>query len=62
MTQAFLPLLRARAGGRIVNVSSIGGRLALPLAGPYTASKFALEAVSDSLRRELRGRGHATCR
>ena len=56
VTQAFLPLLRA-AGGRIVNISSIGGRLALPLAGPYAASKFALEAVSDSLRRELHGQG-----
>lgn len=54
--QHFLPLLRA-ARGRIVNVSSIGGRIALPLAGPYAASKFALEAVSDSLRRELRGQG-----
>ena len=54
--QAFLPLLRT-GGGRIVNISSIGGRLALPLAGPYAASKFALEAVSDSLRRELHGQG-----
>jgi NAD(P)-dependent dehydrogenase (short-subunit alcohol dehydrogenase family) len=54
--QAFLPLLRA-GRGRIVNVSSIGGRIALPLAGPYAASKFGLEAVSDSLRRELRGQG-----
>jgi NAD(P)-dependent dehydrogenase (short-subunit alcohol dehydrogenase family) len=56
VTQAFLPALR-RARGRIVNVSSIGGRLALPLGGPYHASKFALEAVSDSLRRELRHLG-----
>lgn len=54
--QRFLPLIRS-ARGRIVNVSSIGGRIALPLAGPYAASKFALEAVSDSLRRELRGQG-----
>jgi NAD(P)-dependent dehydrogenase (short-subunit alcohol dehydrogenase family) len=51
--QAFMPNLRA-ARGRIVNVSSIGGRIALPMVGPYAASKFALEAVSDSLRRELR--------
>ena len=56
VTQAFLPMLRA-ARGRIVNVSSIGGRVALPLLGPYAASKFALEAVSDSLRRELRHLG-----
>lgn len=51
--QAFLPNIR-EANGRIVNVSSIGGRIALPLVGPYAASKYALEAVSDSLRRELR--------
>lgn len=53
VTQAFLPLIR-RGSGRIVNMSSIGGRVALPLLGPYAASKFALEALSDSLRRELR--------
>jgi NAD(P)-dependent dehydrogenase (short-subunit alcohol dehydrogenase family) len=57
VTQAFLPALRASGDGRIVNVSSIGGRIALPLAGPYAASKFALEAVSDTLRRELRPEG-----
>ena len=51
--QAFLSNVR-EAKGRIVNVSSIGGRIALPLVGPYAASKFGLEAVSDSLRRELR--------
>jgi NAD(P)-dependent dehydrogenase (short-subunit alcohol dehydrogenase family) len=51
--QAFLPLLRA-SRGRVVNISSIGGLVALPLLGPYAASKFALEAVSDSLRREMR--------
>jgi NAD(P)-dependent dehydrogenase (short-subunit alcohol dehydrogenase family) len=51
--QALLPALR-RARGRIVNVTSIGGRMALPLVGPYAASKFGLEAVSDSLRREVR--------
>jgi NAD(P)-dependent dehydrogenase (short-subunit alcohol dehydrogenase family) len=52
VTQAFLPALR-QAQGRIVNVSSIGGRVALPLMGSYNASKFGIEAVSDSLRREL---------
>jgi NAD(P)-dependent dehydrogenase (short-subunit alcohol dehydrogenase family) len=56
VTQAFIPALR-RAGGRIVNVSSIGGRVAAPLLSPYNASKFALEGVSDSLRRELRAQG-----
>ena len=52
LTQACLPLLRA-GRGRIVNMSSISGRFASPLLGPYAASKFAVEALSDSLRREL---------
>jgi NAD(P)-dependent dehydrogenase (short-subunit alcohol dehydrogenase family) len=56
VTQAFLPALRA-GRGRIVNVSSIGGRMAAPLLGAYNASKFGLEAVSDSLRRELHSQG-----
>jgi len=54
VTQAFLPLLKAcPGGGRIVNMSSLAGRAAMPFLGPYAASKFALEAVSDALRREL---------
>jgi NAD(P)-dependent dehydrogenase (short-subunit alcohol dehydrogenase family) len=52
VTQAFLPLLKA-ARGRIVNISSVAGRGALPFMGPYAASKFGLEAISDSWRREL---------
>jgi NAD(P)-dependent dehydrogenase (short-subunit alcohol dehydrogenase family) len=52
VTKAFLPLLR-RSGGRIVNMSSVGGRVAQPFAGPYIASKFALEGVTDVLRIEL---------
>jgi NAD(P)-dependent dehydrogenase (short-subunit alcohol dehydrogenase family) len=56
VTQALLPGLRA-GRGRIVNVSSIGGRVALPLMSAYNASKFGLEAVSDSLRRELLAHG-----
>src|ERR687887_354312 len=53
VTQAFLPALR-KARGRIVNMGSIGGRVALPLLSPYAASKFALEGITDALRRELR--------
>jgi NAD(P)-dependent dehydrogenase (short-subunit alcohol dehydrogenase family) len=56
VTQACLPMLRA-AKGRIVNMSSISGAVASPYLGPYCASKFALEALSDSLRLELRNSG-----
>lgn len=52
VTQAFVPLLR-NARGRIVLMGSIGGRMATPFLGPYCASKFALEAMADSLRVEL---------
>lgn len=55
--KAFLPLLRRGDGGRIVNVSSAAGRTSNPLLGPYCASKFALEALSDALRLELRRDG-----
>jgi NAD(P)-dependent dehydrogenase (short-subunit alcohol dehydrogenase family) len=50
--QAFLPQIRS-ARGRIVNVSSIGGRNVSPFLGAYSASKFAIEAVGDTLRLEL---------
>jgi NAD(P)-dependent dehydrogenase (short-subunit alcohol dehydrogenase family) len=58
VTQAFAPLLKAQPGrdarpGRIVMISSVGGRIATPFMGPYNASKFAIEALTDSLRREL---------
>ncbi len=53
VTQALLPLIR-RGHGRIVNIGSISGKIAGPLVGAYAASKFALEALTDSLRRELR--------
>lgn len=53
VTQAVLAELR-RARGRIVNISSIAGRVAPPFLGPYAASKHALEALSDALRLELR--------
>jgi NAD(P)-dependent dehydrogenase (short-subunit alcohol dehydrogenase family) len=56
MTQALLPTL-LRSAGTVVNISSVGGRVALPTYGAYAGSKFALEAVSDSLRREVSGLG-----
>ena len=53
VTQQFLPLLRI-ARGRIINISSINGELSIPTSGIYSASKFALEAISDALRMELK--------
>lgn len=53
VTQAFLPLIRS-GGGRIVNISSVNGRVATRFNGAYCVSKFGLEALSDSLRLELR--------
>lgn len=58
VTQAFLPLLRAgSSAGRIINIGSQSGVVATPLFGPYAMSKFAMEALSDSLRLELAGQG-----
>jgi NAD(P)-dependent dehydrogenase (short-subunit alcohol dehydrogenase family) len=54
VTRAFLPAMRARGAGRIVNVSSIGGRMTLPLLGAYNSTKYAVESLSDALRMELR--------
>src|SRR5690606_14485702 len=53
VTQAFLPLLR-QGSGRVVNMSSISGKVTSPFLVPYSSSKYALEAFSDGLRRELR--------
>jgi NAD(P)-dependent dehydrogenase (short-subunit alcohol dehydrogenase family) len=52
LTQTLLPAL-IRSKGRVVNISSVGGRIAMATYGPYAGAKFALEAVSDSLRREI---------
>ncbi|MEO8091664.1 MAG: SDR family oxidoreductase [bacterium] len=53
VTRALLPMLRA-AQGRVVFMSSIGGRGSLPFTAPYNASKHAIEAIGDSLRQEMR--------
>jgi NAD(P)-dependent dehydrogenase (short-subunit alcohol dehydrogenase family) len=53
VTQALLEQIR-RADGRVVFISSIGGRIAFPFGGPYHASKFATEAIGDVFRQELR--------
>jgi NAD(P)-dependent dehydrogenase (short-subunit alcohol dehydrogenase family) len=53
VTQRVLPEMRKRRRGRIVNMSSVAGKIAGPIMGPYCASKHALEAISDSMRLEL---------
>ncbi len=57
MTQAVLPGMRARGSGYIVNVSSVGGRMAAPGSGFYSATKFAVEGMSDALRKEVKPLG-----
>ena len=57
LTQQLLPAMRERGRGRIVNISSIAGRWVSPGSGWYGASKFALEALSDALRLELKAFG-----
>lgn len=56
LTRALLPLLLT-SRGRIVNITSVGGRIAMANYGAYSAAKFAMEAVSDSLRREVQDFG-----
>lgn len=54
VTRAFLPRMRERRSGRIINVSSVGGRITLPYFGVYNSTKYAVESLSDALRYELR--------
>jgi NAD(P)-dependent dehydrogenase (short-subunit alcohol dehydrogenase family) len=54
VTRTFVPQMRARGDGRIINVSSLGGRLTLPFLGAYNSTKYAVESLSDALRVELR--------
>ena len=55
--QAVLPSMRRRRAGRIINISSLGGKVALPHMAPYSASKFALVGLSEGFRAELRQHG-----
>jgi NAD(P)-dependent dehydrogenase (short-subunit alcohol dehydrogenase family) len=57
LTQLVLPKMREQRWGKIVNVGSMGGRLSFPGGGHYHATKYAVEAISDALRFELRGFG-----
>jgi NAD(P)-dependent dehydrogenase (short-subunit alcohol dehydrogenase family) len=57
LTQLVLPGMRAQGWGKVVNISSMGGRLTFPGGGYYHATKYALEALSDALRFEVRGFG-----
>ena len=54
VTRAFLPKMLERRAGRIINVSSVGGRMTLPYFGVYNSTKYAVESLSDALRYELR--------
>jgi short-subunit dehydrogenase len=53
LIRTLIPVMRSQGAGRIINISSIAGRTAFPLGGLYSASKFALEGLSDALRMEL---------
>ncbi|RFS24733.1 SDR family NAD(P)-dependent oxidoreductase [Chitinophaga silvatica] len=57
LIQQVIPYMRQQHWGKIVNISSIGGKIATPLGGWYHASKFALEGLSDSLRNEVKSFG-----
>lgn len=59
LTNLCIPVFRASGSGRIVNVSSVLGRITMPFLGAYSASKHAMESFSDALRVELRGSGIA---
>jgi len=53
VTRAFAPAMQRRGSGRVLNISSLGGKVTFPLMGAYTATKYAVESMSDALRMEL---------
>lgn len=53
VTRAFVPAMMERQSGRVINVSSVGGRVTMPLFGAYNSTKYAVESLSDALRLEL---------
>jgi short-subunit dehydrogenase len=57
VSQAFIPFMRARKQGRIINISSVVGKVSIPLMGPYTSTKYAVESISDVMRLELSDAG-----
>jgi len=57
VTRAFVPRMRERGKGRIVNISSMGGKMTFPFMGAYNSTKYAVESLSDALRYELRAFG-----
>lgn len=57
LSQAVLPVMRGQGGGHLINISSVAGRRGAPWRSAYSATKFALGGLSDSLRQELRGTG-----
>jgi NAD(P)-dependent dehydrogenase (short-subunit alcohol dehydrogenase family) len=57
VSRAVVPRMKEQGQGHIINISSVGGALGLPFQGAYSASKFALEGLSESMRAELRGFG-----
>lgn len=61
MVYAFLPLMREKGAGTIVNISSIAGLISVPMYGIYSSSKYALEAMSEALRNEVRQFGVKVC-
>ena len=60
LSQVLIPHMRSQGNGKIINVSSLGGRIPFPTAGMYSCSKFALEALSDVMRMELKTFGIQT--